>query len=69
MCIRDRLGAADVLRLVLILALCPALYRLGDEKEPRPGDMTCVFFLISTAVAWLVRWEQGGAGTFIYFQF
>ena len=63
------LGAADVLRLVLILALCPALYRLGDEKEPRPGDMTCVFFLISTAVAWLVRWEQGGAGTFIYFQF
>ena len=63
------MGAADALRLALVLALCPALYRLGEESAPRPRDMTCVFYVLAIAAAWLIRWEQGGAGTFIYFQF
>lgn len=58
----------DGLRLALILALCPTVYRLGRE-DARASDMTCVYVFLSVAIAWLIRLEQGGAGTFIYFQF
>lgn len=59
----------DGLRLLLTLALCPALYRLGDEEKKRPQDMTFAYFFLTIAIAWLIRYQQGGAGTFIYFQF
>ncbi|MDE6590941.1 MAG: MBOAT family protein [Oscillospiraceae bacterium] len=58
----------DAIRLALILALCPALRRLTDE-DAQPRDMTWVYFILSIAAAWLIRYQQGGAGTFIYFQF
>ncbi len=60
---------ADGLRLALILALCPALHRLGDEREERPRDMAFVYFFLAIAIAWLIRCQQGGANAFIYFQF
>ena len=61
-------GPLDGLRLALILALTPALHRLSREEET-VGDMTCVYCFLSTAIAWLIRLGQSGAGTFIYFQF
>lgn len=58
------------LRLLLILALCPALRRLGEEQEgERFQDMTYVYFFLAIAIAWLIRYQQGGVNTFIYFQF
>jgi len=59
----------DGLRLALILALCPALYRMGDEQEERPQDMTFVYFFLAVASAWLLRSQQGLQNAFIYFQF
>ncbi len=60
----------DGLRLSLILALCPALHRLSDEAGGwRPRDMTYVYFFLTIAIAWLIRYQQGGSSTFIYFQF
>ncbi len=61
---------AGALRLLLILALCPVLRRLGEQQEgERFQDMTYVYFLLAIAAAWLIRYQQGGPGTFIYFQF
>lgn len=62
------MGLSDTLRLALILALSPVVYRLGREEE-RVADMTCVYVFLSIAITWLIRLGQGGAGTFIYFQF
>lgn len=60
----------DALRLAIILALCPALYRMGDEGDrARPRDMTYVYFLLAIAAAWLLRSQQGLQNAFIYFQF
>ncbi len=59
---------ADVLRLALMLALCPALYRMGGEGEG-PQDQTYVYFFLAIAAAWLLRYQQGGPSAFIYFQF
>ena len=61
-------GSTDGLRLALILALSPAVYRLSQEEE-RTADMTYVYVFLSIAIAWLIRLGQGGANTFIYFQF
>lgn len=62
------LTATDGLRLALTLALLPAVNRLGWGEE-RPRDMTLVYFFLAIAVSWLIRLDNGGAGTFIYFQF
>ncbi len=60
----------DALRLAIILALCPALYRMGDEGDrARPRDMTYVYFLLAIAAAWLLRSQRGLQNAFIYFQF
>lgn len=61
---------SDGVRLGLTLALFPSLERLswGGERK-RPDPMTCVYVLLAMAVAWLIRLNSGGAGTFIYFQF
>lgn len=62
------LTVTDGLRLVLTLALLPAVERLGWGEE-RPRDMVFVYFFLAVAVSWLIRLGSGGAGTFIYFQF
>lgn len=62
------LTAMDGLRLALTLALLPTVNRLGWGEE-RPREMTLVYFFLAIAVSWLIRLDNGGAGTFIYFQF
>ncbi len=62
------LTAMDGVRLALALALLPAVERLG-WGEGRPQDMTLIYFFLAVAVSWLIRLGNGGAGTFIYFQF
>ncbi len=60
--------AADAVRLVLTLAMFPALHRLSLTEE-REGDMTYVLFALAIALAWLVRLESHAVSAFIYFQF
>ena len=62
------LTLTDGLRLTLILALLPAVEQVGWGKG-RPQDMTLVYFFLAVALSWLIRLDNGGAGTFIYFQF
>lgn len=64
------LAPMDGVRLALTLALLPSLDRLGwGGAGERPKPMTCVYYFLAIAIAWLIRLDGGGAGTFIYFQF
>jgi hypothetical protein len=60
--------ATDAVRLVLTLAMFPALHRLS-QTEKREGDMTYVLFALVIALSWLVRLESHAVSAFIYFQF
>ena len=62
------LTLTDGLRLSLLLALLPAV-ELGGWGEGRPQDMSVVGCVLAVALSWLIRLDNGGAGTFIYFQF
>ena len=60
--------ASDGVRIALTAMMFPALHRLS-LTDGREGDMTYVLFVLTIALAWLVRLENHAVSAFIYFQF
>ena len=61
------LSLPQALCLLLGLSQLPALHRAAENEQV--PDTVYLYLLAGAVIAWFLRAESGGAGTFIYFQF